>query len=223
MRSTAAVPRATRWSRPVSTAPSHRPVVRPGVVRTTPVSPRAAADLLVQGRRSATWTAGQQRWLVRGALPADLPAVAAMHGRCSRGTLLQRYRAGGRAPSLDHLVRLLRAPLTLVVEGLDGVVALGCAEHPAADDYRSEIGLLVQDRWQGGGIGSALATRLGSTLRSLGYAQVVTRSATATVPLHRVMQRLGPVRTLERSPATVLSARLTLPTVLQLGDDLTLG
>ena len=119
-------------------------------------------------------------------------------------------------------MQLLRAPLTLVVEGPEGVVALGTAEHPTTDDYRSEIGLLVQDARQGVGIGTAVALRLGSTLRSLGYAQVTTRSATATVPLHRVMQRLGPVRTIERSPATVLAARLTVPTVLQLGDDLTL-
>jgi GNAT superfamily N-acetyltransferase len=178
---------------------------------------------VAHGRRPAAWTTAAGRWVLRGACQADLPAAAAMHGRCSPGTLLQRYRAGGRAPSLDHLVRLLRAPLTLVVEGRDGVVALGWAEHPAADEVRCEIGLLVEDRRQGSGLGTALAVRLGSTLRSLGHVQALTRSATATVPLHRVMQHLGPVRTLERSPATVLSARLTLPTVLQLGDDLTLG
>lgn len=106
---------------------------------------------------------------------------------------------------------MLRAPLTLVVEGHRGLVGLGSAEHPTEDDYRSEIGLLVQDGEQGLGIGTALALRLGSTLHSLGYAQVLTRSATATVPLHRVLQKLGPVRTLERSPATVLTARLNPP------------
>lgn len=202
----------------MSIAPSTRPVAP-----RLPVSVRAADDLVRHGRSPSRLTAGDQRWVVRGACPADLAGVAALHGRCSPGTLLQRYRAGGRAPSLDHLVQLLRAPLTLVVEGRQGLVALGSAEHPISDDYRSEIGLLVEDTFQGGGIGTALALRLGSTLRSLGYVQVITRSATATVPLHRVMQRLGPVRTLERSPSTVLSARLTLPTVLQMGDDLTLG
>ena len=204
----------------MSTVPSARPAAPSPRY---PISQRVVADLVAHGRSPSGWTAGEQRWVVRGARPADLAAVAAMHGRCSPGTLLQRYRTGGRPPSLDHLVRLLREPLTLVVEGRQGVVALGTAEHPAADDFRSEVGLLVQDLWQGGGIGTVLALRLGSTLRSLGYAQVVTRSATATVPLHRVLQRLGPVRTLERSPSTVLCARLTLPTVLHLGDDLTLG
>ncbi len=37
---------------------------------------------------------------VRGARPRDLPAVAMMHGRCSPKSLLDRYRAGGRAPAL---------------------------------------------------------------------------------------------------------------------------
>ena len=203
----------------MSTAPAARP---PAGTR-YPVSSRAVADLLTQGRRVAPLEAGGTRFAVRGALPTDLAGIAALHGRCGPGTLLQRYRAGGRGPSLDSLVHLLRAPLTLVVEGPEGVVALGTAEHPTADGYRSEIGLLVQDARQGTGIGTALALRLGSTLRSFGYGQVTTRSATATVPLHRVMQRLGPVRIIERSPATVLSTRLTVPTVLQLGDDLTLG
>lgn len=188
-----------------------------------PASPRVAADLLRHGRRPTAWTLADATVVVRGARPSDLPAVAAMHGRCSPGTLLQRYSAGGRGPSLDHLVGVLRSPLALVVEGGAGVVALGAAAHPGEDDFRSEISLLVEDVWQGCGIGSHLALRLGSTLRALGYAQAFTTSATANVPLHRVMEKLGPVRALARAPRNVVAARLTVPSVLQDGDDVVLG
>lgn len=188
-----------------------------------PASPQVAADLVRHGRRPTAWTLPDATVVVRGARPSDLPAVAAMHGRCSPGTLLQRYSAGGRGPSLDHLVGLLRSPLALVVEGGAGVVALGSAAHPGEDDFRSELTLLVEDVWQGCGIGTNLALRLGSTLRALGYAQAYTTSATANVPLHRVMERLGPVRALARSPRSVVAARLTLPSVLEDGDDLVLG
>src|SRR5215218_5688159 len=69
---------------------------------------------------------------VRGAVPADLPAVARMHGRCSADTLLQRYQRGGRPPALPTLDELLRMPLAVVVQTPDGeVVALATGARPA--------------------------------------------------------------------------------------------
>jgi hypothetical protein len=221
----AAVTPRHRQENPVSvlttdTVPSSRRAPAP---HRPPASPQVAAGLVRHGRRPTAWPLADATVVVRGARPSDLAAVAAMHGRCSPGTLLQRYSAGGRGPSLDHLVGLLRSPLTLVVEGGAGVVALGSAAHPGEDDFRSEISLLVEDTWQGCGIGSNLAVRLGSTLRALGYAQAWTTSATPTVPLHRVMEKLGPVRALARVPRHVVAARLTVPSLLQDGDDLVLG
>ncbi len=79
----------------------------------------------------------------------------------------------------DGLVQLLRAPLTLVVDGPEGVVALATAEHPTADDYRSEIGLLVQDARFSKGPGIRAARRL--------FGQGL---LTSEDPLHRRQRRI---------------------------------
>ncbi|WP_299039095.1 hypothetical protein [uncultured Pseudokineococcus sp.] len=137
------------------------------------------------------------RLVVRGAVAADLPALAALHGRCTGTTLLQRYRSGGRAPSLTALTEMLREPLVLVVMSAPRhVVAVATAhvgERPSAD-FTTEMGVLVEDAWQARGIGRALAGHVGASLRHLGYGQVVTRSATSSLPLSRVMEGLGTTR-----------------------------
>ena len=137
------------------------------------------------------------RLLVRGAVAADLPALAALHGRCTGTTLLQRYRSGGRAPSLTALTEMLREPLVLVVTAAPRrVVAVAVAhvgERPSVD-FTTEMGLLVEDAWQARGVGSAVARHVGAALRHLGYGQVVTRSATSSLPLSRVMEGLGTTR-----------------------------
>lgn len=149
--------------------------------------------------------------VVRGASPADLAAVAAMHGRCTGSTLLQRYRLGGRAPSLLQVSTALTQPLTVVaVAGSCQVVALGTAmlTPEPRRDWTTEIGLVVEDAWQGRGVGSALVLHLGAALRCLGYGQVFTRSATSSLPLTQVMQRVGETRTASCSGSTTLASRL---------------
>ena len=140
---------------------------------------------------------GPSRLLVRGAVAADLPALAALHGRCTGTTLLQRYRSGGRAPSLTALTEMLREPLVLVVMAAPRrVVAVATAqvgERPTVD-FTTEMGVLVEDAWQARGVGSAVARHVGAALRHLGYGQVVTRSATSSLPLSRVMEGIGTTR-----------------------------
>ncbi|MEJ5869117.1 hypothetical protein WDV85_15340 [Pseudokineococcus sp. 5B2Z-1] len=210
----ASAPRArTRPSRalPRRTAPPPVPVAeglavagRPWHLTTTgPGLSRAALDddapLDVLAGLEARGAAGAApaRLVVRAAQPADLPAVAAMHGRCTGTTLLQRYRSGGRTPSLTALADLLREPLALVVlAGPRQVVAVATArvgERPSAD-FTTEVGLLVEDGWQARGVGRALARHVGASLRLLGYGQVVTRSATSSLPLARVMEGVGTTR-----------------------------
>ncbi|MEJ5946095.1 hypothetical protein WDZ17_12410 [Pseudokineococcus basanitobsidens] len=139
----------------------------------------------------------EQVLVVRGAVPADLAALAAMHGRCTGTTLLQRYRAGGRAPSLTALTALLAEPLVVVaLAGPRHVVAVATAHvgvRPGTD-FTTEMGVLVEDGWQARGVGSALARHTAAALRHLGYGQVTTTAATASLPLSRVMERIGTTR-----------------------------
>jgi hypothetical protein len=145
------------------------------------------------------WTLTTQevrRLLVRGVRTGDFAALATFHGRCSGQTLLQRYRNGGLAPSLPALHVAMREPLLLAVLSAPGhVVALGSAAKPdPADCYTSEIGLVVEDGFQGQGIGSRLALHLAASLRMMGTGQLVTRSASPSLPLHSVMSKIGPTR-----------------------------
>lgn len=145
------------------------------------------------------WTLGSRdgrNLLVRGVRPTDLAAIATFHGRCSRQTLLQRYRHAGSAPSLPALTLAMAEPLLLAVLSAPGkVVGLGSAVLPnPADRWSTEIGLIVQDDVQGQGIGTALARHLAASLRMMGTGQLVTRSASPSLPLHSVMGKIGPTR-----------------------------
>lgn len=201
--------------RPRTVAAPNRSRARRGAVGGEPAEellpPHRALGI---ARRAWPLQAEGQRLLVRGAQPTDLAGVAAMHGRCSGQTLLQRYRVGGRAPSLPMVAQQLREPLVVVVlAGPRQVVALGTATltaHPRMD-WTTEIGLLVEDAWQQRGIGSTLAQHLGAVLRCLGYGQVSTRSATTSLPLACVMERLGDTRSSSAGGVSTLTTRLEVP------------
>ncbi|WP_425567111.1 N-acetyltransferase family protein, partial [Pseudokineococcus marinus] len=180
----------------VAGRPWHLTTTGPGLSRAA-LDDDAPLDVLAGLEARGAAGAAPARLVVRAAQPADLPAVAAMHGRCTGTTLLQRYRSGGRTPSLTALADLLREPLALVVlAGPRQVVAVATArvgERPSAD-FTTEVGLLVEDGWQARGVGRALARHVGASLRLLGYGQVVTRSATSSLPLARVMEGVGTTR-----------------------------
>ncbi|MBN9619760.1 MAG: hypothetical protein J0H43_08520, partial [Actinobacteria bacterium] len=59
------------------------------------------------------WTlrVGRHPLLVRPSGVRDLPGLARMHGRCSARSLLDRYRTGGRPPTVAALDLALRRPL----------------------------------------------------------------------------------------------------------------
>jgi GNAT superfamily N-acetyltransferase len=111
--------------------------------------------------------------VLRDGRSSDSDAVAAMHDRCSRATLTSRYHTGtANIPRrLPH--RLIGQPRGRTVVGVVGhqVVAVGQlinTNMPAV----GEMSLLVEDDWQGRGIGTALLRNLVRASRAAGHTEL---------------------------------------------------
>jgi GNAT superfamily N-acetyltransferase len=175
-------------------------------VRPLPTAIEASRSLRDGGKRYATLVPYIQRpWLlpvrstslqVRPAVPGDLQALAAMHSRCSARSLLDRYRAGGRGASVAALQRQLRRPLAFVaVTPRGAVVAFGIAAIDSNHSRDSaEIGLLVEDGWQGVGIGRELLAHLAGAAAVCGYRELIAYTATSVVPMQHLLVEVGHCR-----------------------------
>jgi GNAT superfamily N-acetyltransferase len=111
--------------------------------------------------------------VLRESLPSDTDGVAAMHDRCSSATLVARYHGGSRGMPCRLLHRLLAPPRGRTVVAVMGhqVVAVGQLIN-TGDPGVGELSLLVEDDWQGKGIGTALLTHLVRTARGAGHTTV---------------------------------------------------
>jgi GNAT superfamily N-acetyltransferase len=99
----------------------------------------------------------------------DQAAVVALHDRCSEESRYRRFHA----PLPEVPPRLARATLepeggwSLVAELGDDVVGVASAGPLSACDL--EVGVLVEDRHQGLGIGTALLLAVADEAGALGY------------------------------------------------------
>lgn len=134
--------------------------------------------------------------LVRPATPDDLPAVMAMHERCSARSLRRRYPATAGSPA-PHRLRNLLDPtrgLTLLALHTGGLGADGgpvvAMANLVTEGMLGEVALLVEDAWQRRGLGSALLRRLAGYADSAGYAALVAHLRADDPALHRTLNRL---------------------------------
>lgn len=133
---------------------------------------------------------------VRGALPNDLPGVAMLHRRCSAKTLLDRYRAGGRAPAVLVLDRDLRESLSFVATTSEGRIVAQAQVTPDSDHMASsaQVAMLVEDEWQALGIGRALLRHSAAAAALSGYRQLIAYPATTLPVIQRLMGTVGTTR-----------------------------
>lgn len=126
----------------------------------------------------------------------DLTNVAAMHARCTPSTLLDRFRAGGKGPSVLAMDTMVRCSLGFVaVTSRNEIVAMAIAEpdHQHGNDS-ARTGLLVEDAWQGKGIGREMLSHLAGAALVHGYSELVTYTATSAIEAQRLLLEIGSTR-----------------------------
>lgn len=113
---------------------------------------------------------------VRDLQPQDREAVTALHRRCSPETLRLRYLHP--SAQLDMLVEWMFSPRsgrTLVAEAtVAGQRRIVAVAHlvPTNTDGEAEVAFLVEDDWQGAGVGSALLSLVTELARACGWARL---------------------------------------------------
>jgi GNAT superfamily N-acetyltransferase len=151
---------------------------------------------------------GGAELIVRPAVRDDLPAVLAMHDRCSTTAKRRRYR--GPTPTPARLARLLER--AVVAASGEEVVALATL---TVEGRLGELTLLVEDRWQHRGLGTAIARRLLARAERAGCAAVVAHAGDDNVAVLRTLERLGRDGSVEhhggQATVTVSLARPKVP------------
>jgi len=117
------------------------------------------------------------RVTIRLARPEDAEAVAEMHSRSSEQTRYQRYFAPISEWRGDQLRRLAggHRGATLVAQDARGnIVGLGNVfpDRPG-DTQTAEIAVIIEDAWQGRGLGSRLLRHLVDLARRQGFDDVI--------------------------------------------------
>jgi GNAT superfamily N-acetyltransferase len=109
---------------------------------------------------------------LRASRPTDVDALLDLHRRVSGRSRYFRFFTG--AADVEREVRRLSRPPdadhAVVVAEHDGLV-VAVASYERLDVARAELALLVDDDWQGRGVGTLLLERLASYARAAGIAE----------------------------------------------------
>ena len=153
---------------------------------------------------------------IRLARPEDADAVAAMHERCSPQSRYQRYLGGAnewRDISLRRLTGGHRGATLVVMSEEGAIVGLGNV-FPAEpeDGHGAEIAVIVEDGYQGRGIGTRLLRHMLELAERIGFQEVVAIVLAQNTTMLRVLEetRLDWTRELEEA---VVTMRAPLPVV----------
>jgi RimJ/RimL family protein N-acetyltransferase len=134
--------------------------------------------------------------LIRPATVDDADGVRRLHVRSSAETRHRRYLSGTRGPSDAQLHRLLEpvGGLTLLAvhhdpdTGDEQVIAMA---NLLAEGDLGEVAVLVEDRWQRRGVGTALVRRLVAYAARTGFGALVAHARADNTAILRTLSRLG--------------------------------
>jgi GNAT superfamily N-acetyltransferase len=141
--------------------------------------------------------------LLRTATLSDVEAVGALHERCSVDTLYERYQAPLRMPLTTRMLRRLVVPKSgravVVQVGLD-VVGHGVLE---LIESTWTFQLLVEDAWQGRGLGTLLVKHAAGLAKSEGGERLTLITAGSHDTLLRAVGNAGFLARVERHDGNV--------------------
>ncbi|MGP4101586.1 GNAT family N-acetyltransferase [Nonomuraea sp. KM90] len=140
-------------------------------------------------------------------------AVRDLHDRCSPES--RRFRYFTSMPALpprmfDRLCDRSRG--YSLVAGHDGQVVAMANLMFTPDPGIAEMAFLVEDRWQGRGLGTAMARMLVRAARDLGYAEVRATMLSDNAKMRRLLISLGATLSYTEDPG-VVEARLPVGTM----------
>ncbi|MDT7595220.1 MAG: hypothetical protein QOJ06_766 [Pseudonocardiales bacterium] len=151
-----------------------------------------AAGRLAPPRVSVQLTDGAEV-VLRAATAADAPLVAALHARCSPHTRAMRSLSTRPVLTAAVLQQLIGADGSTSVLAMttDGGAAVGLANLVGTGSGTAEVALLVEDLWQGRGVGTALARNLVELARIDQLTEFTAVSQAGNGALTRVLRRAG--------------------------------
>jgi GNAT superfamily N-acetyltransferase/ACT domain-containing protein len=134
---------------------------------------------------------------VRGAAPADGPLIAAMHARCSPESRSARFLSAAprlEAAELDRLTGVglpEHALQTVLALTVDGGSAVGMVSLERGPGSAVSVAVLVEDAWQGRGLGTALVRRAAELAAERGAAELSVVTPTQHMRITRLLRRAG--------------------------------
>lgn len=153
---------------------------------------------------------------IRLARPWDTDNVAAMHDRCSEESRYERYFAPVSQWREDQLRRLSGghrgATLVAIIDSGD-IVGLGNVFPEQPEGQRTaEIAVIVEDTWQGQGLGTSLIRHLVALARRMEFDEIAALVLATNTRMIRMLENTGLVWT-QRTDADLgpTIVRLTAP------------
>lgn len=149
--------------------------------------------------------------VLRAATAADAPLVAALHARCSPHTRALRSLPTRPVLTAAVLRQLIGADgsTSVLAVTTDGGAAIGLANLVRTGSDTAAVALLVEDVWQGRGVGTALARKLVELARADQLTELTAVSQVGNSALTRVLRRAG-LRPRGRLEEGVLHVRAAL-------------
>ncbi len=151
---------------------------------------------------------------IRLAHPGDADAVAAMHERCSEQSRVHRYftEVGEwRDINLRRITGGHRGATLVVMSEEGAIIGLGNVFPNAPEDsHAAEFAMIVEDAYQGRGVGTRLQRRMIALAQRLGFTEVVATVLAENSGMLHVLEEPGLKWTREHSQG-VITLRAPLP------------